>query len=91
MRCLNLLSGFILGTSTHVFRQEPLRITVKSQPVLGLGKPVPLILEDDVLDLKTPCPHGLDELVRLRLHDARIVRALRDEHGDLDLVDAEER
>src|ERR1044071_1028087 len=56
-----------------------------------LGEAVALVVEYHVLDHAVTLAYVLDYLVRLRLDDARVVRALKDYERAHDLVRVEER
>ena len=72
-------------------RRGTLGDLVELEPVLGLHEPVALVLEEQVLVVDALRLHRVDDLLGLRLLHARVVRALRDQHRDLDLVDLRQR
>ena len=85
------LAGSALFRIEHVLGEEPLGRFVEAQPVLGLGEPVALVGKEHVLVIDTVLGERSDDLLRLRLIDTRVVRALRDQQRYTDLIDARER
>ena len=79
-------------------RRRPLQVLVEEfqdravalDLVLLLREAVTLVGEDDVLDGDSVSFYSRDDVVGLRLDDARVVRALKDEQRPPDLVRVED-
>ena len=84
------------GLRRRIGRLEPLIEEVQDRGVaavlvLLLAEAVALVVEDDVLDRDAVRLHRLDDLVRLDLEDARVVRALEHQERLPDLRGVEQR
>src|ERR1035438_5463154 len=76
---------------SQIFRQKLLRRGIERHFVFGPGEAMPFVGEDEVFDGLVVLAHGRDDLVALRLVDARIVRPLANQQRRLDLVGFEKR
>src|SRR5438477_9574131 len=74
-----------LGRAAEVAGQEGFSCREELQPVLGPGEAVALVRKQQVLDRLARLPQRLDDLLRLGLFHARVVRALRDQERALNL------
>src|SRR5437764_996091 len=74
-----LLRAGGLRAAAEMLRQELLRRREELQPILRPREAVALVGEQQVLDLLAGLAHRFDNLLRLRLLDARIIRPLPDQ------------
>src|SRR5258706_8665282 len=81
----------LLESAAELRGQELLGARGEVGAVLGALKAVPLVGVEHVRHRAAVLLDGGDDLLRLGLLDARVVRALADQERDLDLVRGEER
>ena len=88
---LDLRLALRLVASTEMGREELLRLGIGGEVVDRPREPVPLVWRHQVLDRQLALTQGDDDLIRLRLLDPRIVRALDHQQRHLDPAGRVER
>ena len=81
----------VLGATTEVLGEETFGPRAELEAVLWPREAMALVLKEEVLVVYALLLHRGDNLLRFGLFDARVVRPLGYEYGNLDPVDEEQR